>query len=179
MATLNRLWAVSPPLTTIGLLMLGLAPLSLAMMALDPRLILGAPAWLKPLKFAVSISVFCLTLAWVFQFLPGWRWLRAAVGWISAVVFVVEVGIIDLQAWRGTTSHFNVGTPLDASLFSIMGALIVLQTAMTGAVAIALWRTRSLSGAILVASIVVMGVWWAPFVDRIAFSVEQLAGVAS
>ena len=34
-----------------------------------------------------------------------------------------------------------------------------------------------LSGGILIASIVVMGVWWAPFTDRISMAVTQLPGV--
>jgi len=55
---------------------------------------------------------------------------------------VLEMAIIGTQAWRGTTSHFNVGTPLDAVLFSIMGAAIVFQTFSTVAVAVALWRHR-------------------------------------
>jgi hypothetical protein len=53
---------------------------------------------------------------------------------------VLELGIIDSQAWRGTTSHFNYGTPLDGVLFGIMGAAIVLQTVTSVAVAVALWR---------------------------------------
>jgi hypothetical protein len=142
MATLQLLLTASRPLTVAGLALFALAPVLVAAMALDPRLILGAPAWLKPLKFAVSTGVFCLTLAWIFHYLPGWRRLRAVVGWTTAGVFFVEVGIISLQAWRGTTSHFNVGTALDATLFSIMGALIFLQTAMTILVAVAIWRQR-------------------------------------
>lgn len=55
-------------------------------------------------------------------------------------MLVMEVAIIDLQAWRGTTSHFNVGTPLDAILFGLMGIGIFLQTLLSVAVAIALWR---------------------------------------
>ena len=55
---------------------------------------------------------------------------------------VLEIAIIGTQAWRGTTSHFNVGTPLDAVLFTIMGAAIVIQTLSTIAVAVALWRHR-------------------------------------
>ena len=142
MTTFQRLSTASRPLTAAGLALLALAPVLLAAMVLDPRLILGAPAWLKPLKFAVSTGVFCLTLAWIFHYLPGWRRLRAVVGWMTAGVFAVEVGIISLQAWRGTTSHFNIGTPLDATLFSVMGALIFLQTGMTVLVAVALWRQR-------------------------------------
>jgi hypothetical protein len=31
---------------------------SLAGLLLDPRVITGAPAWLKPIKFAISISIY-------------------------------------------------------------------------------------------------------------------------
>jgi hypothetical protein len=138
---IRTMWAASAPLTAVGLLMLALTPVLGLAMVLDPREILGAPAWLKPAKFAVSTGLFCLTMAAILVCLPAWRRLRAVVGWTTATVLVVEVAIISLQAWRGTTSHFNVATPLDGALFSAMGALIVLQTLMTGAVAVALFRT--------------------------------------
>ena len=104
--------------------------------------ITGAPAWLKPTKFAVSTAIYAFTLAWLFTWIPDWTRTRRLVGIGTAVVMLVEVGIIDLQAWRGTTSHFNVGTPLDAILFSIMGAAIFSQTAASGLVAYAFWRAR-------------------------------------
>jgi hypothetical protein len=122
--------------------MLVVAVPSLVGVFLDPRLIAGAPAWLKPFKFAVSTAVYSLTLAWVFQWLADWPRVRRVVGWTTAVVFVLEVAIIDAQAWRGTTSHFNAATPLDTTLFSVMGAAIFLQTFVTVAVAVALWRQR-------------------------------------
>src|SRR4029453_210391 len=106
----------------------------------DPRMITGAPAWLKPFKFAISTAVYSLTLAWIFTFLSDRPRIRRVIGWTTAMVFVLEVAIIDAQAWRGTTSHFNVSTTLDAVLFSVMGAAILLQTLARGAVAVALWR---------------------------------------
>jgi hypothetical protein len=139
---LGRLWRTSPPLAAVSALMLGAAALSLVGLVVDPRVITGAPAWLKPLKFAVSTAVYALTLAWVFESLPGWPRVRRVVGWTTAIVFVLEVAIIDVQAWRGTTSHFNVATRRDQLLFATMGVAILLQTFTSVAVAVALWRQR-------------------------------------
>jgi hypothetical protein len=83
-----------------------------------------------------------LTLAWIFTQLPESPRTRRIVGWMTAVILVLEVAIIDTQAWRGTTSHFNIGTTLDAVLFTIMGSAIVIQTLSSVAVAVALWRQR-------------------------------------
>jgi hypothetical protein len=69
---IRRLWQASPPLTAVGLLMLAAAVVSAIGVFVDPRIITGAPAWLKPFKFAVSTAVYSLTLAWIFTYLPGW-----------------------------------------------------------------------------------------------------------
>jgi hypothetical protein len=135
-----QLWAASPVLTASSLLMIVALAASLVGLIVDPRMITGAPAWLKPAKFAVSTAIYMLTLAWMFTWLPEWRRTRGVIGWITAVVFVVEVAIIGLQAWRGTTSHFNIGTVFDAVLFAVMGGPIVVQTLASVAVAIALCR---------------------------------------
>jgi hypothetical protein len=139
-AWLVRCRQASAPLTATGLLMLALLPIFVAGLLLDPRLVTGAPVWFKPAKFAASIAIYTLTLAWVFTWLPEWVRTRKAVGWITAGVLVVEMGIITTQAARGVASHFNVGTPLDGALFGIMGAAIVVQTLASVAVAAALWR---------------------------------------
>ncbi|MGE3843104.1 MAG: hypothetical protein AB7I50_16135 [Vicinamibacterales bacterium] len=138
---LGTLWRTDQVLTASGLGLLGLLlPFTLADLALDPRIIAGAPAWLKPAKFAASTGVYCLTLAWVFGYLPDWPRLRRVVSTSTVAIFFLEVGIIGLQAFRGTTSHFNVATTLDATLFGIMGMAIVVQTAMSTLVAVALWK---------------------------------------
>ena len=76
--------------------------------------------------------------------------MRRIVGRTTAVVLIGELAIIALQAWRGTTSHFNVGTLLDGVLFTVMGIAIVVQTLTSIAVAVALWRQpfadRALAG---------------------------------
>ena len=139
---LSRMWQASPPLTAVGLLMLVVAVPSALGIVVDPRVITGAPAWLKPFKFAVSTAIYSLTLAWIFTMLADWPRVRRIVGWTTAIVFVLEVALIDAQAWRGTTSHFNVSTLGNAIVFSIMGLAILIQTVVSVAAAVALWRHR-------------------------------------
>ncbi|HEX6216219.1 MAG TPA: hypothetical protein VFZ38_15400 [Vicinamibacterales bacterium] len=139
---LTTLWRASAPLTVTAFGMLAVLALTALGLALDPRLVTGAPVWLKPAKFALSISIYAFTLAWIFTFLGAWRRTRRVVGWTTAVVMALEMGIIGVQAYRGTSSHFNASTPLDMALFSVMGLAIVVQTITTIAVAVALWRQR-------------------------------------
>jgi hypothetical protein len=141
-AALRRLLRINIPLTIVGVGLVLAFGGTLIGLLVDPRAITGAPAWLKPAKFAVSTAIYSLTLAWIFTYLHDWTRTRRIVGWTTAVILVVEVGLIYVQAWRGTTSHFNVGTPLDAVLFATMGLAIVVQTLAAILVAIALWRQR-------------------------------------
>ena len=139
---LKRLWNGSAPLTITGLLMIPVLAGAMYGLAVDPRIITGAPAWLKPAKFAASIAIYSLTLAWVFTYLPDWRRTRRTVGRVTAATLLLEMIVIAAQAARGRASHFNVGTVLDGVLFSIMGAAIIIQTLASVTVAVALWRQR-------------------------------------
>jgi len=141
-------WKIDRPLTVVGLLMFGQTITALILMVVDPRTIAGSPAWLKPAKFGASTAIYSLTLAWIFGFLPGWRRLRRYVSLTTSIVFLVEVPIIVVQAWRGTTSHFNVSTPLDAILYAVMGIGILIQTLASVALATAVWRQRFANEAI-------------------------------
>jgi hypothetical protein len=139
-AVLSRLWQNDKLLTGAALLMVGALAAFLVGMVADPRVVTGAPAWLKPAKFAASTAIYMFTLAWIFGYLSDWPRVRRLVGRATVAIFVSEVAVIALQAWRGTTSHFNFSTPLDAALFSFMGAAIVIQTVLSVLVAVALWR---------------------------------------
>jgi hypothetical protein len=122
--------------------MLGLLGVFSVGLLFDPRVVLGAPVWLKPAKFAASIAIYCFTLAWLFGFIPERVRTRRIVGRMTVAAMLLEMGIIGLQAARGTTSHFNVSTPLDALLFAVMGIGIVVQTFASVALAVALFRQR-------------------------------------
>ena len=139
---MKTLWKTDALLTAVSLLQLAALAGFVIGMIVDPRLVAGAPAWLKPAKFAASLAIYGLTLAWMFRFLPDWPRTRRAAGVITAAVGVIEVGLIALQAWRGTTSHFNVATPFDIAVFASMGGAIFVQWIASVVVTAALWRQR-------------------------------------
>jgi hypothetical protein len=62
------------------------------------------------------------------------------VGWVIVTAGAVEMVIIVGQAARGVRSHFNTDTALDANLFSVMGATIVVLWLATLAVALRFLR---------------------------------------
>jgi hypothetical protein len=94
----------------------------------DSTEILGINRWIKPMKFFVSIAVFVWTVAIYLNFLNGYEKSKRLISWGMIFIFLVEMIVIVTQAARGTTSHFNIGTPLDGMLFSIMGLAIVFNT---------------------------------------------------
>ena len=135
-----RAWAIDRPLTALAAAMVPALGLYFAGLALDDRLVSGAPVWLKPAKFAASIAIFSTTMVWIFSYLSDRPRLRRTVSRIATAVFAGEMAIITLQAWRGVGSHFNTATAFDMALFAAMGTGILLQTVTTIAVAIAAWR---------------------------------------
>ncbi|MEH0826819.1 MULTISPECIES: hypothetical protein [unclassified Micromonospora] len=90
----------------------------------DPRVLTGVPIWLKPLKFSVSFVLYGTTLAWMLSLLPRRSRLAERAGTVIVAMSVVEMAVIVGQVLRGTTSHFNGTTPLNAALFTVMGASI-------------------------------------------------------
>ena len=123
---LHRSWALNRPLTVLGVAMGLTLAAATAGLVLDPRVITGQPAWLKPAKFAVSIAIYSFTLVWLLGFVRGHgRWV-GLVSWATAVALLGEMVVLVLQVVRGTASHFNVATPLDAALWNTMGGLIVV-----------------------------------------------------
>jgi hypothetical protein len=125
-AELKQLYAESPVLTVTSLLMLGTFLASVAGIFLDPRTITGMPAWLKPAKFGISTTIYGLTIAWLYRYIRVWRGRLRMAAWVMSMVVVIEIAIIDGQAARGVSSHFNNATALDRTLFGIMGASIAL-----------------------------------------------------
>lgn len=136
----KKLWTESAPLTACCLLMLAAFAISAVGIIVDPRIITGAPAWLKPTKFAISTAIYAGSIAWLFQYLTIWPRFKQASGWLLTIILVLEVAVIDVQAARGTTSHFNVSTPGDTVLWGIMGIAIGMLLVISAGIAWALFR---------------------------------------
>lgn len=94
---------------------------------LDQREIMGINAWIKPMKFSLSILIYSWTFGWMLDYLTNptaRRWITIS----ATATMTVEIFLIVMQAARGTTSHFNVHTGFDGAVFGIMGFFIALNS---------------------------------------------------
>ena len=115
-------------LSLLGWLHLAALALILFVAPFDSRTVAGLNPWVKPSKFLVSITAYVWTLAWFTRYINAHRRSIRLISWGTGVVFAGEMVCIITQAARGTTSHFNIGTPFDAAVFNTMGTLIALNT---------------------------------------------------
>jgi hypothetical protein len=145
----RRPWPEPRTVVTAGVVVsAALLAVAVAGLLLDDRVITGAPAWLKPAKFGVSITVYLLTLRWLLSCVRGHRRAVAVTGVVIAVGLVAELAYIGAQVVRGTTSHYNEATPLDAALYRSMGVLISVVFVATAVVGVLALRNRRLDAGV-------------------------------
>ncbi|MBO4160683.1 hypothetical protein [Micromonospora antibiotica] len=130
------------PLMVLSVAAAVLAVVTAVGVVVDGRVLTGVPIWLKPFKFSVSFALYAATLAWMLAQLP--RRSRLA-EWSASVVVataLVEMVVIVGQVLRGTTSHYNQTTPLNAALWQVMGIAIMVLFAAHLIVAVVLLVRR-------------------------------------
>src|SRR5262245_14468255 len=93
------------PLTALVISMLVALIIFAIGWVVDPRIITGAPVWLKPAKFAVSIAIYGATLLWLLTYVTDRPRLVAVISWLVALGVGIELILVAMQAFRGTTSH--------------------------------------------------------------------------
>jgi hypothetical protein len=118
----------SPVLAWGGMALLLVGIILIPVHFLEDRVITGQPAWIKPIKFALSGGIFLLTMAWLLGDFKLPNSLHHSLSWGFTVIMCAEVLLIGVQAYRGVPSHFNISSPLNASIFSSMGVLIGVNT---------------------------------------------------
>jgi hypothetical protein len=129
---IRDLWEKQRPLLVAGLVSLLCGAILSIVSLFDPTQVLGLNRWIKPIKFFTSITIFVWTIAVYLNFLKNYEKTGPLISWTMIGVFLIEMVIIVMQAARGTTSHFNIATPRDGMLFSIMGLAIVINTLLVG-----------------------------------------------
>ena len=127
---LDELYRRSKVLTVTGWIHLAMLAGMFAVSFFDSRLVMGINPWIKPIKFAISITIYVWTVAWLLEYLRVASWTQRIITWGISISMLTEIVCITAQAARGTTSHYNVNTSLDAAIFSIMGSMIALNSVL-------------------------------------------------
>lgn len=126
----NELYVRNTPLTIFGWISLGGAIFSSLMLNVSDTQVMGINAWIKPLKFFISTTIFVWSMAWYSDYLPHSSILTIYT-WFVIFVLSFELVYIALQASKGELSHFNISTSFHASMFQLMGIAISLMTLFT------------------------------------------------
>lgn len=142
----TRLSQTHRPLFLSGLFTVVMGIFFISGIFLDSRYITGAPAWLKLVKFAISVIIYTFTMLWFLSFVdtskPWRKRLVNVLGWVITATFAAEWIAMITQVVRGTTSHFNVSSPLNAALWSLMAVAIMILFLANIVIAILLLRQR-------------------------------------
>jgi len=122
----TRIKTASPALYYCGIGHLVLMALMLLITLFDHRQLMGINLWIKPIKFAISIAIYCLTWPLFLQYFPYVR-LKKRFANFTVFAMTFEMIAIATQAARGELSHYNV-SGANALVFASMGIVIVSQT---------------------------------------------------
>jgi len=122
-----RIKTISPLLYYCALGHLVLFILMLIIAQFDYRQLMGINLWTKPIKFAISIAIYCLTWPLLLQYLP-YEQLKRRFANFTVFAMSFEMLAIATQAARGQLSHYNTLGTYNALVFSTMGIVIVSQT---------------------------------------------------
>ncbi|ONF65517.1 hypothetical protein [Amycolatopsis keratiniphila] len=111
-------------------------------MLVDQRTLSGAPLWAKPFKFAVSAALYFFTWSWLVSLLPKFRRTANWLANVLVVIFAAEYVLVIFQTVRVRASHFNNATPLDNTIFQVMGGMIAVLWVVNLVLTIAVMFTR-------------------------------------
>jgi hypothetical protein len=113
------------PLLAVSIALAALTVVGIGGALFDDRDLLGHPIWMKPLKFMISFALYCVTLAWMLSLQTKARRLGWWMGTVVAVGVAAELVLIVGQVVvRGRQLHFNMSTPADQLIHSLMATTV-------------------------------------------------------
>lgn len=105
------------------------------------NIVLGINAWIKPMKFYISIGIVSWTFCWLLVYVQKQKAVKRF-SVVTVITLIIELLIITWQAANGRLSHYNTSTPLYGILFNIMGIAIVVFTLWTLSIAVLLFKQK-------------------------------------
>jgi len=129
MAFIQELKFRNEHLYLFGLIRFAFSMLFLMMTQFTNITVMGVNAWYKPFKFAFSTFLYAWAIAWYCAYLPSLN--LKLTNWIIISMLGFEIIYIAIQAARGQLSHFNLSTPMYATLYSCMAAAASIVTIWT------------------------------------------------
>ncbi len=134
-----------PALLASGLTMLVMALAFNVLTGLDTRMVMGVSTWVKPTKFAVSLGVHLVTMAFL------WSWLspriRDGAGGTIIIRLLIAMSLFELlyiahQGALGSGSHYNLATTFSIVMYQLMGVGATVLVGATAAAGIAILVVR-------------------------------------
>ncbi|MEL7124085.1 MAG: hypothetical protein AAFO07_31895 [Bacteroidota bacterium] len=124
----------------------GMANISLAVLLFiysffSDAILVGVNAWYKPVKFALSIGLYSLTMGWFMYYLPAGKGIDIC-SWLIVTMLGFEITYIVLQAGRGQLSHFNLSSPLYSNLYMLMAVAATVVSFITLFVAVLFFQNN-------------------------------------
>lgn len=110
-----------------GVFHLALFALAGMMYFSDHTVVTGVNAWIKPMKFGLSVWIYLWTFGWLLKFIPSQR-KKTLISWGILFCMLIENAAIFYQASRGQTSHYNISSAGNAVIFSMMGSFIAVNS---------------------------------------------------
>ena len=123
----SRVKSSSPALYWCSMLTIVIAGVSFAGLFIDERTVVGVNVWTKPLKFAISITIYYMTVGFLLNFYPYSNRKKKIIAGTTAWTNLAEILIIVVQAARGVQSHYNIHSLFDGLMFGSMGILVSIN----------------------------------------------------
>lgn len=128
-----------------ALLLFACFVVTMLLLLVDDRTLIGANVWHKPSKFFFSLAVQLATVAWALSLVPDsvrqQRSVRIA-SWVMIGAAWFEQAYLVFRAARGEASHFNNSDLLAQIAYALMGLGALMLVATAAWIGFVIWRNR-------------------------------------